>query len=67
MGMGKYIAETLVAEGTIIAVTDINNKLAEQTAKGINDNGGEAELWKLDVMGHVEIKNVFKSKIIRRN
>jgi len=67
MGMGKYIAETLVAEGTIIAVTDINNKLAEQTAKGTNDNGGKAELWKLDVMGHVEIKNVFKSKIIRRN
>ena len=59
MGMGKYIAETLAAEGTIIAVTDINNKLAEQTAEGINNNGGKAELWKLDVIGHVEIKNVF--------
>lgn len=57
--MVKCIAETLAAESTIVAVTDINNKLAEQTAKGINDNGGKVELWKLDGAGHTEIKNVF--------
>jgi len=58
MGIGKCIVETLAAEGAIVAVIDINNKLAEQTAKRINDNGGKAEFWKLDVTDRIEIKKI---------
>ena len=58
MGIGKCIAKNLAAEGAIVAVTDINNKLIEQTTKIINDNGGKAEFWKLDVTDRIEIKKV---------
>ena len=33
MGMGKAIAEMLAAEGAIVAVTDLDENLAQQTAE----------------------------------
>lgn len=60
MGMGKCIAETLAAEGAVVAVTDLNEELAKKTAENIRANGGKAEAFKLDVANRSEIKTVIK-------
>jgi NAD(P)-dependent dehydrogenase (short-subunit alcohol dehydrogenase family) len=65
MGMGKAIAEMLAAEGAEVAVTDLDEKLAQQTAKGIVKKGGKAKGWKLDVTNRLEIKTVI-AEIIHR-
>ncbi len=65
MGMGKAIAEMLAAEGAIVAVTDLDDKLAQQTAEGIVQNGGKAQAWKLDVTNRDEIKKVIADIINR--
>jgi meso-butanediol dehydrogenase / (S,S)-butanediol dehydrogenase / diacetyl reductase len=65
MGMGKAIAEMLAAEGAMIAVTDLDEKLAQQTAEDICQKGGRAEAWKLDVTNRAEIKKVI-AEIIGR-
>lgn len=65
MGMGKAIAEMLAAEGAAVAVTDLNETLAEETAQSIRLNGGKAEAFKLDVTNRAEIKQVI-AKIIER-
>lgn len=58
MGMGKAVAEMLAAEGATVAVTDLDGKLAQQTAEGIVQKGGKAEVWTLDVTNRAEIKTV---------
>jgi meso-butanediol dehydrogenase/(S,S)-butanediol dehydrogenase/diacetyl reductase len=58
MGMGKAIAEMLAAEGAVVAVTDLDEKLAQQTVEGIVQKGGKAEAWMLDVTNRHEIKKV---------
>ena len=58
MGMGKAVAEMLAAEGATVAVTDLDEKLAQQTAEGIVQKGGKAEVWTLDVTNRAEIKTV---------
>ena len=58
MGMGKAIAEKLAGEGATLVVTDMNEKLAKETAEGICKNGGKAEGWKLDVTDRAQIKSV---------
>jgi meso-butanediol dehydrogenase/(S,S)-butanediol dehydrogenase/diacetyl reductase len=58
MGMGKAIAERLASEGATVVVTDMNEKIAKETADGICKNGGKAEGWKLDVTDRTQIKSV---------
>jgi meso-butanediol dehydrogenase / (S,S)-butanediol dehydrogenase / diacetyl reductase len=58
MGMGKAIAEMLAAEGADVAVTDLDEQLARQTAEGIIGKGGRAVAWKLDVTDRSAIKKV---------
>lgn len=41
-GIGKASCEILAAYGANIVVSDYNLEAAEETAKGINDNGGKA-------------------------
>jgi NAD(P)-dependent dehydrogenase (short-subunit alcohol dehydrogenase family) len=65
MGMGRCIAETLAAEGAMVAVTDIDLKLANQVAEDIRKKGGQAEAWKLDVSDRREIKKVIKEIVAR--
>ena len=60
MGMGKCIAETLAAEGAIVAVTDLNDVLASKVAQEICKSGGTAEAWKLDVAKRDEIRSVIQ-------
>lgn len=65
MGMGRCIAETLAAEGATVAVTDIDEQLANEVAEGIRAAGGQAEAWKLDVANRPQIKSVIKQIIDR--
>lgn len=65
MGMGKAIAEMLAAEGAIVAVTDLNEELAKETAEEIRKNGAKAEAWKLDVTDRPQIKKVVAEIISR--
>jgi xylulokinase len=65
MGMGKAIAEMLAAEGATVAVTDLDENLARQTAAGIVQKGGKAEAWKLDVTDRKEIKPAIAGIIAR--
>ena len=65
MGMGKAIAEMLAGEGAVVAVTDLDGKLAQQTAQGIIQKGGKANAWKLDVTNRAEIKTVIAEIIDR--
>ena len=58
MGMGKAIAEMFATEGATVAVTDLDEKLARQTAEGIVQEGGMSKAWKLDVTNRSEIKIV---------
>jgi acetoin reductase-like protein len=58
MGMGKAIAERLAGEGATVVVTDMNEKLARETAEGICKNGGKAVSWQLDVTDRAQIKSV---------
>lgn len=63
MGMGRCIAETLAAEGATVAVTDIDEKLANEVAEGICAAGGQAAAWKLDVSNRPEIRSVIQQII----
>lgn len=58
MGMGRSISETLAREGATVAVTDIDEKLAQQVAQEIVKNGGKAQAWRLDVTDRTQIKVV---------
>ena len=48
-GIGKACALTLAREGAKVAVTDINEVTAAQTANEINEAGGEAMAVQHDV------------------
>lgn len=48
-GMGRAIAHTLANEGAVVYVADINLAGAEETARAIQGDGGEAWALELDV------------------
>ncbi|MFT8640154.1 MAG: (S)-acetoin forming diacetyl reductase [Bifidobacterium sp.] len=48
-GIGEAIARRLVKDGFAVAIADLNLELAEKVAQSINDDGGEAEAFKVDV------------------
>jgi meso-butanediol dehydrogenase/(S,S)-butanediol dehydrogenase/diacetyl reductase len=65
MGMGKAIAEMIAAEGAVVAVTDVDYTLVQQTSQGIIKKGGKAQAWKLDVTDRTEIKSVIAEIITK--
>lgn len=48
-GIGKGCAELLAAEGAVVVVTDVQQKLGEETAQNIVANGGKASFLRHDV------------------
>ena len=48
-GIGRAIASGFAREGAQVALLDINAKAAEQAAREIRDDGGQAESFALDV------------------
>jgi NAD(P)-dependent dehydrogenase (short-subunit alcohol dehydrogenase family) len=59
-GIGKAIAQVLAREGAQVAVTDIDEKQGAQTVKEIEQAGGKARFWKLDVSKEKEVQAVFR-------
>ncbi len=57
-GIGRAIARALAAEGARVAVTDINLDAARETVRLIEESGGTARAWRLDVTQRDEIVQV---------
>jgi len=51
-GIGQAIALTLAREGAPVVVSDLDLRLAEQTARRIEATGGQAVALKVDVTSH---------------
>ena len=49
MGIGRATAERLAVEGATVLVADVNEAVGEQTAAEINDKGGNAWFFQVDL------------------
>jgi len=58
LGIGKATAELFASEGARVAITDILDKEGIALAQKINDEGGVAEFWHLDVSNEHAVKEV---------
>lgn len=58
-GIGKATCIKLAEEGAKVAISDIQETEGKELAKSINNNGGEARYWTLDVTDEDQIKKVF--------
>lgn len=58
LGIGKATAELFASEGARVAITDILDTEGIALAKKINDEGGIAEFWHLDVSNEGTVKKV---------
>lgn len=59
-GIGRSLCEELGRHGARVIVTDINSEGADKTAQGINQSGGMAESYKLDVGERLEVEKLIK-------
>lgn len=57
-GLGAAICETLAASGAVAVVADVDAALAENTAAGIREAGGEADAAPLDVRSDDDAERV---------
>ncbi|MDQ7030994.1 MAG: glucose 1-dehydrogenase [Ardenticatenia bacterium] len=57
-GIGRAIARALAAEGAHVAVTDINEEAARETVRLIEEAGGIARAWRMDVTQRSDIVQV---------
>ena len=57
-GIGLGIAKDLAKQGYKILISDINLSVAEDVAQSINQSGGDALAFKLDVTVQADIDNV---------
>lgn len=58
-GMGRATAQLLADEGAKVAAMDLNEEALQAVVEEINDNGGTAHAWRLDVSDGDEINRVF--------
>jgi NAD(P)-dependent dehydrogenase (short-subunit alcohol dehydrogenase family) len=61
LGIGRETALTFVREGAKVAITDVLEREGIALQKEIEDNGGEANFWKLDVSKIDDVKQVMQS------
>lgn len=59
-GIGKEICRLFASEGAAVAVVDINEPAGKETVKEIEQEGGKAQFWKLNVSIESEVQSVFK-------
>lgn len=59
LGIGRAICSLLSREGARVAVTDVLEEQGRKTTKEIQDAGGVAEYWHLDVSQEAEVARVF--------
>jgi len=58
-GMGRATAQLLADEGAKVAAMDLNEEALQAVVEEINDNGGTAHAWRLDVSDGADINRVF--------
>lgn len=58
-GIGKAAAILLAKEGAKVAVVDVNDSAGRDTVQEIQDSGGTAGFWHMDIRKSEEIINVF--------
>ena len=58
-GIGRAAAERLADEGGHVAVVDIDETAGEEVAHAIDDQGGSAQFWSLDVSDEDAVERVF--------
>jgi 3-oxoacyl-[acyl-carrier protein] reductase len=58
--MGRATVHLFAQEGAAVAVTDINEEGVSRTVKEIQEQGGEARGWRLDVMNAGDIARVVR-------
>lgn len=59
LGIGREAAVVFAREGARVAVTDILDDQGREAVAAINENGGTAEFWHLDVTDEDAITQVF--------
>jgi len=59
LGIGRETCILLAKEGAKVAVTDILDAEGKKLAEEINDSGGMAKFWHLDVAKENEVEKVF--------
>lgn len=59
-GIGKSACKMLAQEGAKVAVTDVKDHDGKDVAEAIQNDGGTAEYWHLDVSQEAEVKTVFQ-------
>ena len=57
-GLGRIAALTYAEAGAHVCVSDINMQLAEKVVREIEDAGGSADAWHLDVADNDQIVRV---------
>jgi NAD(P)-dependent dehydrogenase (short-subunit alcohol dehydrogenase family) len=63
-GIGKETAILMAKEGARVAVLDLQEEDGKKVVQEINNNGGKAQFWKLDVSDEAQVKKVF-SEIVK--
>src|SRR5690625_791429 len=58
-GLGRETSLLLAKHGAKVVLTDIQNEKGEALAEEINQSGGEAKFWNLDVINEEQIEKVF--------
>jgi len=59
LGIGKASCVLLAEEGAMVAVTDVLYKEGQEFTKQLQNKGGLAEFWHLDVSDEKEVEKVF--------
>ena len=57
-GIGLGIAKDLAKQGYKVLISDINLAVAQEVAQSINESGGDALPFKLDITIQADIDNV---------
>jgi NAD(P)-dependent dehydrogenase (short-subunit alcohol dehydrogenase family) len=58
-GLGRASSLMLAREGAKVAVTDINDEAGRKVASEIENNGGTAQYWHVDVSNEREVSQAF--------
>lgn len=64
-GIGRAVAERLIANESAVAIVDIERETAEQTARELGASGGRAAAFVADVSNESQVRDVVR-KIIER-